>query len=122
MGEEFLAWAEEYFSADDKRNTRLPRKEIYDAFLEYSSSPRKYNTPNAFRVKIESYCKWKGYTLNPQKYDPVTGIPFQTDKDGQPVIDDKSGGVEYFTIGDNTFASTGAGDLDILTQPLTPTF
>ena len=52
------------------------------------------------------YCKWKGYVFNPQKYDKVTGKPIQYDKDGRPVIDDKSGGVEYFTIGDSSFIET----------------
>jgi hypothetical protein len=118
MGEEFLAWAEEYFSDNHKRNRRLPRKELYDAFLEHAPAQRKYCSTTAFKTKILSYCKWKGYTFNPHKYDPVTGIPFQIDKDGQPVIDDKSGGVEYFTIGDKNFAGTGNPDDDILKKPV----
>lgn len=32
------------------------------------------------------------------------------DKDGNPVIDDKSSGVEYFTIGDDNFVSDGTTD------------
>jgi hypothetical protein len=119
MGEEFLTWAEEYFSADDKLNTRLPRKELYDAFLEHSPGQRKFCSTTAFKTKIQNYCTWKGYTFNPHKYDPVTGIPFQTDKDGQPVIDDKSGGVEYFTIGNDAFASVAGDDFDVLAQPVT---
>lgn len=30
------------------------------------------------------------------------GKPFKTDKDGCPVLDDKAGGVEYFTVGTGT--------------------
>lgn len=45
------------------------------------------------------YCDWKGFVFNPQKYDSTTGKPFQVDKDGRPVLDDKAGGIEYFTIG-----------------------
>ena len=45
------------------------------------------------------YCSWKGYVFNPHKYDSITGKPFQVDKDGKAVVDDKSGGVEYFTVG-----------------------
>ena len=44
-------------------------------------------------------CAWIGWVFNPQKYDSVTKKPFNVDKDGKPVIDDKSGGVEYFTVG-----------------------
>ena len=46
--------------------------------------------------------------FNPQKYDRITGLPIYLDKDGNPVIDDKSSGVEYFTIGDDNFVSDAA--------------
>ena len=48
------------------------------------------------------YCDWKGYLFNPHKYDSKTVKPFKTDKDGCPVLDDKAGGVEYFTVGTGT--------------------
>ena len=48
--------------------------------------------------------------FNPQKYDRITGLPIYLDKDGNPVIDDKSSGVEYFTIGDDNFVSDGTTD------------
>ena len=62
---------------------------------------RKYISSTAFKKKFKMYCSWKGYVLNPHKYDSVTGLPFQVDKDGRPIVDDKSGGVEYFTLGIN---------------------
>ena len=37
--------------------------------------------------------------FNPQKYDSISGKPLYYDKDGKPIIDDKSGGIEYFTFG-----------------------
>jgi hypothetical protein len=105
MGEEFLSWAEEYFSDVARRNVQIARKDLYANFVEYAPDQRKWCKPTAFKSKIKDYCAWKGYKFNPHKYDPVTGIPYQLDKDGKPVIDDKSGGVEYFTIGDENFAT-----------------
>lgn len=110
MTEEFLSWAEEYFSDPAKRNVQLVRKELYDAFLTYVPEQRKYCSPTAFKRRIIKYCEYKGYLFNPQKYDRITGLPIYLDKDGNPVIDDKSSGVEYFTIGDDNFVSDGTTD------------
>ena len=44
------------------------------------------------------YCKLKGYLFNPARYDALSRLPLYYDKDGSPDLDDKSGGVEYFTI------------------------
>lgn len=101
MGEALISWADEYFSDAAKIGTAIPRKELYDAFCNYDPQQRKYISSTAFKKKFKMYCTWKGYVLNPHKYDSVTGLPFQTDKDGRPVVDDKSGGVEYFTVGVN---------------------
>lgn len=99
MGETLISWADEYFSSEDHLNIKLVRKELYDAFCNYDPAQRKFISPTAFKKKFVMYCDWKGYIFNPQKYDSQTGDPFQVDKDGKPVIDDKSGGVEYFTVG-----------------------
>lgn len=72
---------------------------MYDALITYDPAQRKYILPTAFKKKLVLYCKWKEYIFNPQKYDKKSGLPLFLDKDGKPVIDDKSGGVEYFTIG-----------------------
>ncbi|KAA6342241.1 hypothetical protein EZS27_009971, partial [termite gut metagenome] len=96
-----IEWADIYFSSLSKFNTRISRKELYDAFIEYDPLQRKYISPTMFKKKFMQYCQYKGYVFNPHKYDPVTGKPHQFDKDGKPVIDDKAGGVEYFMIGVN---------------------
>lgn len=100
MGEAFISWADEYFSDDNHRNTPLKRKDIYDSFLEYSPSQRRYTTPHAFKSKMRKYCTWKGLLFNPHKYDPQSGLPMFFDSDGRPDDSDKSGGIEYFLIGD----------------------
>lgn len=108
MGETFLAWAEEYFSAECNRNDRKPRKQLFDTYLDYSQEPRKYATPQAFKNKLKSYCEYAGYIFNPQRLDPTSRQPLYYDKDGRPLLDDKRDGVEYFVIGDeNYYAHSG---------------
>ncbi|WP_291528577.1 primase-helicase family protein [Bacteroides sp. UBA939] len=100
--EPLISWADEYFSDPAHLNTKLVRPELYDAFKNYDRRQEKYISTTDFKKKIKLYCKWKGYVFNPNKYDPVTGKPHHFDKDGAPILDDKSGGVEYFTIGCKT--------------------
>lgn len=99
MGESFISWAEEYFSREENLNAPIIRKDMQDAFFEYEPTQRKYTTSSRFKQKILKYCEWKGYLFNPHKYDPQSGMPFNTDKDGRPDVTDKSAGVEYFMIG-----------------------
>lgn len=103
--EAVISWADEFYSGTHL-NARIPRKELWDNFLTYDPAQRKFLSPTIFKKKLILYCKWKGYTFNPQKYDKATGRPIQYDKDGRPVVDDKSGGVEYFTVGDSNFTET----------------
>ena len=98
--EPLISWADEYFSDPAHLNTRLVRKELYDSFCNYDPAQKKiFNSTTIFKRKFKLYCEWKGFTFNPHKYDPVTGKPHQFDKDGNPIVDDKAGGVEYFTVG-----------------------
>jgi len=98
VGETFIMWADEYFSDASHLGARTPRKNLYDAYVEYAPEQRKYTTSHSFKKRLMKYCKLKGYVFNPGKYDPASGLPNCYDKDGNPDIDDKSAGVEYFTI------------------------
>ena len=98
IGEEFISWAEEYFSNLDHLDVRIPRKEINDSFFEYAPEQRRWTSATIFKKKIIKFCEWKGYLFNPQKYDPTTGKCMFFDSDGRPDLDDKSGGIEYFNI------------------------
>lgn len=101
MGENFILWAEEYFSSSDHLNNRIVRKVMYDNFIENSAvKDRKFINPQSFKEKIKTYCEWKGYVFNPKMYDPISRKPIKHTKDGDAVFDDKSGGVEYFTVGE----------------------
>lgn len=100
MGEDFISWADEYFSDDERRNVRLKRREVYDDYLEYAPDQRRYTTASRFKSLIRYYCQWKDYLFNPHKYDPTTGLCQFFDKDGRPDDSDKSGGVEYIMLGD----------------------
>lgn len=110
MGEEFLAWAELYYSIDANGsgvhiNNREPRKDIYDNFLNEYPQQRKFVTATKFKQKIRAFCRYKGFKFNPHLFDR-NGLAFNKDGKGFPIIDDKSGGVEYFTIGNESFDST----------------
>lgn len=98
IGETLISWADEYFSLEEHCR-RTSRKEIYDNFCNYDPQQRKFISATAFKDKLKKYCAWKGLVFNPHKYDAKSGLALFFDKDGKPVIDDKSGGVEYFTIG-----------------------
>lgn len=104
MGEDFLLWAEEYFSNSERLNTRIVRKDITDNFYEQYPNLRKFVTPTGFKKKLKAYCEYKGYAFNPHKFDPTSGQAIAFDRDGRPETDDKSGGKEFFTIGDERFS------------------
>ena len=111
IGEAFISWADAYFS-NDEHLQRTPRKDIYEALCEYDPAQRKYTSPQAFKSKIKMYCEFKDMVFNPQKYDSISGKPLYYDKDGKPIIDDKSGGIEYFTF------SKKAGDVPEQKDPM----
>ena len=101
MGEDFLSWADEYFSDDARRNKRIPRKEIYNSFLEYAPDHIKYTPPSTFKYKIKKFCELKGYIFNTQKYGPeFWENPSRSNMIGMANVDDKSAGIEYFTVAD----------------------
>lgn len=100
IGEDFLQWADEYFSDDEHRNRAIPRKTIFDDFTPYIPyGEQRFYKATAFKKRIINYCRYKGDIFNPHKYDEA-GEPLYRDKDGQPVVDDKRSGIEYFTIAD----------------------
>ena len=101
--EALIAWADEYYSDSQHINNRIPKKELYEKFIEYDPAQRKFISATLFKKKLQLYCTWKGYTFNPNKYDRLTGRPFQFDRDGRPVVDDKSGGIEYVTVGNDDY-------------------
>lgn len=102
MGENFLIWADEYFSLPDNLNHQIPRQELYDAFLEKVPTEKRYSTPNSFKKKMKAYCKFRELEFNPHLTDP-DGNPKKFDRHGRAVEDDKKGGIEYFTIGNDDF-------------------
>lgn len=97
--EGFILWADEYFSEPTRLNVQISRKSLQDAYFESDPSQRKYVTPTEFKKRFKKYCQYRGYIFNPKMYDPVTGLPNKLDRDGRPVLDDKSGGIEFFTVG-----------------------
>lgn len=103
MGEAFFQWAEVYFDTDAGHiNSKIPRKDMYDAFHEAYPEARFGVTPSNFRSKLTNYCYFKGYHLNFTRpnQEGATYRFFQQARPGECFIGtaDKSGGVEYFTV------------------------
>ena len=107
IGENFLTWADEYYNITEEEdvslifsnnlNNPIPRKELYDNFLEKNPNDRKYVTPHHFKKKLKAWCDYRGLIFNPHKRN----------EHGYPGLDDKSGGIESFMIGNRDISSYG---------------
>jgi hypothetical protein len=108
LGENFLTWADEYYSVSDdpdqdpttmnnNLNQQISRKELFDNYLDRNPNDRKYVTPHHFKKKIKAWCKYRRLIFNPHKRDSY----------GHPGGDDKSGGIEYFMIGNSDVTGYG---------------
>lgn len=80
MGEQFLDWAEEYFSNPDNVNQRIYKDTVYqcsradadhikhgDGFVTKYPSHRRWTSPQVFKSKLKLYCKFKKYEFNKEK-------------------------------------------------------
>ena len=120
VGEEFALWADEYYSpsTDPEHPSRLnqidiPRKDIYDNFLEYIGPARRnYYNPRNFKTKLIKYCELRGYIFNPQIYDPERE-EYLSGKDGLPKRDIKRNGTEFFTVGTEDFYTIHQNDAPV---------
>jgi DNA primase len=115
MGENFLTWADAYFDWDSEfktgnLNSKHVRKELFDKFLDECPQERKYCTTTTFKNKMEAYCKFKGYHLNPHKpnKDGISFPDFHRVSPDKIFFGemDKSGGKEYWTIANEEFNET----------------
>jgi DNA primase len=120
MGEDFLIWAEAYFSKDEgipddpdlivnagHLNQRVVRKDAFSDLLEKNHNMIKWMNPSSFGKRLKNFCKYKGYHFNPNKknIDEMDFIEFRKEFPsrlffGEP---DKSAGVEYITVGDDDY-------------------
>jgi hypothetical protein len=109
IGEELLAWLDEYFSDILKLNTRIPRKELYEAAMNTNPNLRKYVSTTRFKKKLKAWCKFREFTFNPMLYDERCR-PISFDKNNRPIESDKSNGIEYFTIADHNYSPNNEND------------
>jgi hypothetical protein len=114
MGEEFLTWAEEYFSEGKEQNEngedfvgghlgqRVARQELFQDFLSKHTRAIRYYSATKFGKAIRWYCKYKGLHFNPHKPNKhgKNIEDFLRDNPGEIFIGqpDKVAGVEYFTV------------------------
>ncbi|MDE7397031.1 MAG: hypothetical protein K2M98_04825, partial [Muribaculum sp.] len=108
MSEVFLQWADEFFDpSGNNLNRRISRKDMFLAFLEFAGGPSGHNvTRSNLKKKIVAFCKYKGYDFNIDKpIETASGIKvyyadWKKDNPDDSFVggDDKSAGVEYFTV------------------------
>lgn len=110
VGEEFLMWADEYFSDERRLDVEILRSDIYEALKSYVGNGRsQFYTPTGFSKRLRAYCKFRGYLLNPDCYNPSTKEYRRYDNTtGRPVTTIKRGGVEYFMIARPDYYDTHA--------------
>lgn len=99
IGEAFIDWADSYYGYDEvmqkfegsQFNQKIPRKELHEACLLETKVQQKYMMSSTFKTKFKDYCRYRNVYFNPHKLlaDKIT-----------TGADDKSGGVEFFTISD----------------------
>ena len=110
MGEAFFQWAEAFFDPGYKYiNTRISRKEAYDQFHQAFPESKLQVAPTKFKDKVKQYCEFKGYHFNisrPNK-EKQSFAEFIQQNPGKLFVgeDDKSAGVEYFTITTRDFST-----------------
>jgi DNA primase len=106
IGEDFLAWADEYFSYDEAKgcfisgpniNQAKSRKELYDDYILKYPAKAKFTTPTKFKKKMVFYCLYRKAAFNPHKFFDA--------EETRSGADDKTGGVEYFTIANSNYSA-----------------
>jgi len=116
MGEDFLTWAEEFYSEnteeretedqpfDDESNLdkRMPRQDLYSDFINKHPRASRFVSPTRFGKSVKWYCKYKGFHFNPdrpnRKGQNIADFLRENPKSSFIGTADKAGGVEYFTV------------------------
>ncbi len=98
IGENFISWADEYYGvSDDEPATtensyplgdRIPRRDLYNDFLERNPTQRKFFTSNMFFKRLVAWANFRDLLVNPKQGKNSEGRPNH----------DKTGGVEYLTL------------------------
>ena len=108
MGELFLSWAEIYFSPQGSHlNTRINRKEIYNAFLDEFDMKSTQMSSRTFSSKIKAFCSYKGYNFNAHKLnaDKISVETFMKEHPDESFFGERdiASSTEYFTISTKDF-------------------
>ena len=106
MTEGFYRWILDYYRIDEDNpyetagtelRNRIERQKLFESYKEsVNRRELQYITPQKFWQRLILFCRYFGYSLNPQ---------IMHDSHGRPGHD-KSSGVEYITISEKPFEST----------------
>lgn len=103
MGSTFFQWAESYFNESSGHlNTKIKRKDMYNAYHAMFPDYKLRVTSNNFKTKLELYCRMKKFDLNASKPNAngLSFFDFITYNKEDIFVGgmDKSNGLEYFTV------------------------
>jgi hypothetical protein len=106
MTEGFYRWIMDYYRIDEDNpyetagtelRNRIERQKLFESYKEsVNRRELQYITPQKFWQRLILFCRYYGYSLNPQ---------IMHDSHNRPGHD-KSSGVEYITISEKPFEST----------------
>lgn len=103
MSETFLQWAEEYFDPEGSHlNERTPKNDVIKSFFDFAGPTNKAVSRSNFLKRLQMFCRFKHYHFNVNKPNSE-GVYFSDWHPKKPEdvfigVNDKSGGVEYYTI------------------------
>lgn len=111
ISEDVMQWADVRFACNtdgtpndefSALNNREARGELWSDYAKEKSHTIRWVTTTNFKSRLKNYCRYKGFHFNPHKANK-DGVDFGEWKKNNPDkmfdgVDDKSGGVEYFTI------------------------
>lgn len=119
----FEKWFDYFFISgyNNGLNYRWAAKTLYCLYLGYSNQWPSDVPRTSFKQALISLTAEKKLFFNPQRLNPETKEPVFFDAyTGRPEMDDKQGGVEYFTIGDHRFWELWQKQLELEKQSAEP--
>ncbi len=67
IGDNFIEWAEDYFSDDAVFNKNIIRKEMVDSYIEGVGKKSAFG-PGRFKKSVEKFCNLNGWVFNPKRF------------------------------------------------------
>ena len=101
MSENFLWWAEDYFS-DDRLNTLVEKDKAFEDYKSVlSRAAADMSTPHKFKRKLLDFCLYKDWKLNPEEL-----LQTATEKSRNEIRRKENGQVKVYFYIDTTHSES----------------